>query len=380
MTTQRTRRVFALGVAACAVAALGAWFWRGMPDTADQAQVADSTENATNAFQSAAAGNASASGSTRNSRTGAASNAPPLPSTDLPLRDTFGELKRRAEQGDPRASCRLAMELDYCSSLHDWTRRIERQASRRPVGLPGMSQQDLRDYVANLQEWTDKAMQLSPHCEGVPVASSQERMQHWRAAALGGHVPAMTHYAIGSGFNRENTLQDLTALGIYRMEAETMARRAAAAGDPLALMALISAYMPDPSHDVRDSAMRNMSEFGFVGYLQQAVRKDLVEAMALVLLGRQAYAGDDAPKTARELAKRLAKQIEVLDGLATPEQRLQARQRMQELRSEWAPIDPRESAIGPPLFSIFGAQGRDKDNFSICETGRRPPRPVPATP
>src|SRR3546814_6138550 len=90
-------------------------------------------------------------------------------------------------------------------------------------------------------------MQLSPHCEGVPIASPQVRMQHWRTDALGGHVPAMTHYAIGSGFKSDNTLQDLAALGIYRREAETMARRAAAARDPLALMALLSAYMPDPS-------------------------------------------------------------------------------------------------------------------------------------
>src|SRR3546814_5479346 len=98
------------------------------------------------------------------------------------------------------------MELDYCSALHDGTRRIERQASRRPVGLPGMSQQGLRDYVANLQKWTDEAMQLSPHCEGVPIASPQVRMQHWRTAALGGHVPAMTHYAIRSGFkDRKST-------------------------------------------------------------------------------------------------------------------------------------------------------------------------------
>src|SRR3546814_13853727 len=97
------------------------------------------------------------------------------------------------------------MELDYCSSLHDWTRRIERQASRRPVGLPGMSQQGLRDYVANLQQWTDAAMQLSPHCEGVPIASPQVRRQHWRPAALGGHVPAITQLEIGGGVKRAKT-------------------------------------------------------------------------------------------------------------------------------------------------------------------------------
>src|SRR3546814_7689380 len=132
MTTPPTRRLAALGVGAWRVGGLGGWLWG---DAADQAQLGGTTEKAAGTLQTAATGNASApgagAGTTRNSRTGAASNAPPLPSTDLPLRDTFDQLKRRAERGDPRASCRLAMELDYCSSLHDWTRRIERQASRR---------------------------------------------------------------------------------------------------------------------------------------------------------------------------------------------------------------------------------------------------------
>ena len=380
MTTPCTRRLVALGAVACAVGALGLWLWPGMRDTAQH--VAATTADAADALQPAATGGRSAPGVAiaRNSRTGAAANAPPLPSTDLPLRDIVDQLKRRAEQGDPRASCRLAMELDYCSSLHDWMRMIERQASRRPVGLPGMSQENVRSYVANLEKWTNEAMQLSPHCEGVPVASSQERMQCWRAAALGGHVPAMTHYSIGSGFEHKNTLQDLAALDTYRREAETMARHAAAAGDPLALMALIGAYMPDPDMYAPSGAMRNMPETRFIGYLQQAVKKDLVETMALALLGRQAYAGDDLPKGAQELAAQFATQAEKLDALATPQQRLQAQQRMQELRSEWTPIDPRESMTGAPLIPIFGAGGWNRDSFSICETGRRPPPPVSAGP
>src|SRR3546814_13675456 len=108
MTTPPTRRLAALGVVACAVGALGAWLWW---DAADQAQLAGTTENAADTLQSAATGNASApgagAGTTRNSRTGAASNAPPLPSTDLPLRDTFDQLKRRAERGElGSAQCR----------------------------------------------------------------------------------------------------------------------------------------------------------------------------------------------------------------------------------------------------------------------------------
>src|SRR3546814_12509429 len=99
-------------------------------------------------------------------------------------------------------------------------------------------------------------MQLSPHCEGVPIASPQVRMQHWRTAALGGHVPAMTHYAIGSGFKSDNTTQDLAALGIYRREAETTARRAEPARHPLAPKALTSAYSTDPPQNAHSEVKR----------------------------------------------------------------------------------------------------------------------------
>src|SRR3546814_14540228 len=103
-------------------------------------------------------------------------------------------------------------------------------------------------------------MQLSPHCEGVPIASPQVRMQHWRTAALGGHVPAMTHYAIGSGFKSDHTLQDLVSIGIYRREAEPMARRAAAAGHPRARMALISAPLPHPNQYGHSGSIRHIPE------------------------------------------------------------------------------------------------------------------------
>src|SRR3546814_21131562 len=128
MTTPPTRRLAALGVVACAVGALGAWLWW---DAANQAQLAGTTENAADTLQSAATGNASApgagAGTTRNSRTGAASNAPPLPSTDLPLRATFDQLKRRAERGDPRSSCPLPLGHRHLRSLHHRTLRTADQ-------------------------------------------------------------------------------------------------------------------------------------------------------------------------------------------------------------------------------------------------------------
>src|SRR3546814_17846326 len=103
--------------------------------------------------------------------------------------------------------------------------------------------------------------------------------------------------------------------------------------------------MPDPSQYVHSDAMRNMSEFGFIGYLQQAVTKDLVEPMALALLGQQAYAGNDLPKEAQELTKRLAKQVEVMDGLATPAHRHQAQPRVREQASKWESLGPRQTVI-----------------------------------
>src|SRR3546814_19002857 len=103
--------------------------------------------------------------------------------------------------------------------------------------------------------------------------------------------------------------------------------------------------------------MRNMSEFGFIGYLQQAVTKDLVETMALALLGQQAYAGTDLPKEAQELTKRLAKQVEVLDGLATPEQRHQAQQRLQAQLPRRESLDPPPTVTGTPHLPLFRIRG-----------------------
>ena len=311
-------------------------------------------------------------------RTGAPIGAPPLPATDLPLRYTLDQLKRQAAEGDPRASCRLAMELDHCNALHESARMLKAQASRRPIGSPDMTQERLREHIAFMGRWADNLDQSSWRCEGAPIASPQERMHHWRAAALGGHVPAMTHYAIGSGFRRIDTLQNLAALETYSREAETMARRAAAAGDPLALSALIHAYTPDPAQYAHNPAMKRLSEVRLAGgqYLRQAVKQDLVEALALTLLARQADAGN-AGVAAQPEAEILAMRAEALDSVATPEQRRQALERMQQLRTGWTPIDPHESTLGPPLLPITAFFDEHDDRLEICETGRRPPVPRP---
>ncbi|GAA3929631.1 hypothetical protein [Luteimonas lutimaris] len=376
--TIRIRRLATLALIACAVAGLASWLWWTWPAASGASHPpAAGTLDAAGQAGTGADGIAATGGAVAvDDRTGAAPDARPLPSTDLPLRRTLDQLKREAAQGDPRAACRLAMELDHCNSLHESARVFERQASLRPQG---MTQEDMRNHAALMERWADSLDRLSPRCDGVPLASSQERMRYWRAAALGGHVPAMTHYAIGIGFVRADTLKNLAALEAYRREAETMARRAAAAGDPLALFALIGAYMPDPVQYTDSPAMQHLTDVGFAGgsYLRQAVNQDLVETMALALLVRQAYARDGIPPPAQSQADIFAMQVDALDSVATPEQRLQAQQRMQQLRAEWTPIDPRESMLGPPLLPFFGLPTWDDDNLGICETGRRPPSPLP---
>lgn len=117
---------------------------------------------------------------------------------------------------------------------------------------------------------SEDVLALSQHCEGVPAFSPEDRVRYWRSAALGGNVAAMRHYAVGNAFRLNDTLDNLDGLRLYRSEAETIAKRAVAAGDLPTTLALAAAYSPQP---------RNGRRF----YLAQVVKPDAAKALALYL-------------------------------------------------------------------------------------------------
>lgn len=213
----------------------------------------------------------------------------PLPPLDAPLASVIGELRERADHGDPRAACRLAAELRHCETVDVILAQAQlraRQLQQMKSYLQANSGTDEQrkalessakaraDYEAGLEKQIANALQGSEHCAGVPRASPREQVHYWRQAALAGHLPSMAMYVSGNVFRMRNSLLNLPDLEVYRQEAPALARRAALAGDNQSLIALAWAYGSHEDH---------MNP----GLLAQAVTPDPGEALSLLLLAQR---------------------------------------------------------------------------------------------
>lgn len=188
----------------------------------------------------------------------------PLPDLNLPLRDTLQGLRQRADAGEAAAACRLAAEMEYCDTIRqrlDAASAMLRspQALGVPIGQQNAeAQARVQAFKRAVAERSDRLLQQSTHCEGVQAFGPDQRVRYWRAAAMGGSVAALRHYAVGNAFRNNETLDNLEALRVYRQEAEAMASRAVAAGDLPTTLALASAYSPlwaDGRHLLLDQAL-----------------------------------------------------------------------------------------------------------------------------
>lgn len=173
----------------------------------------------------------------------------PLPALDVPLRLVVDELRQRAEAGDAGAACRLAAEFERCRALGSQVNTVGPDAFFLEVLMGHAQESGHADQVQPLVEEQDRAWQAASrefeHCAGVPEPSPAEEARYWRRAALGGHVPAMRHYAVGNAFSPGDLMAVVPELETYRHEAERLAVRAATAGDLAMIHELAYAYLPD---------------------------------------------------------------------------------------------------------------------------------------
>ena len=246
----------------------------------------------------------------------------PLPAVDAPLRDTIADLKRRADQGEAGAACRLAAEWTYCRGLQMRVRASELLLSRAEQGVLRLSDQPesgrrsgsierLAARVDEAQRRLDDSKAQQLHCEGVPVPRSDEVSRYWRNAAHAGHLPAMRNYAVGNAFRRDQVLDNLSALAIYKQEAVGIAEAAVARGDLATAMALAAAYSPlNPRED---------------SYLSQVVDDDPDKALALLYRIRDAVASVESDESQRSLGRELSGMVEDLEATMPPTAIQQAR-------------------------------------------------------
>jgi len=173
----------------------------------------------------------------------------PMPPVGTRLLGIYDTLQRQALNGDPRAACRLAFELQECA------------------GLPGLRQfvADIRarqadpETPASLRDGEGKAARFfgglaeraEATCAGFPREETANAWKWELAAALAGYPPSMARFAVGSttrALNPEDQRQD--GNNAYRDHAPELLQRAIDAGEPLAFELAMHAHRRGGLHGV----------------------------------------------------------------------------------------------------------------------------------
>lgn len=153
--------------------------------------------------------------------------ATPLPPPDAPMSAALPLLRAAAMNGNPAASCRLAIELHRCAGAESLQSRIA-ELDRLPAKAATVVLVAKRraDLVAKLKA-----------CDTMPPSD----LAPWKLmldAALGGHVPSMARFGSRVLSRSSSGEWDLDAIGAYRDHAYDFLRRAAEAGDVEAIQDL----------------------------------------------------------------------------------------------------------------------------------------------
>jgi len=159
-----------------------------------------------------------------------------LPPINTPLKQVYAGLKARAIGGNPNAACRLAFELDRCTSLPDRIAGSARNAERVQARLRTDTDPRRRALFEGYQEDVRRELAIaSAACAGfVPDKDERQAWEYLLAAARAGHEPSAVRYVAGGsiGLDMERPLQTLDGWVTYRAEAPAIAERSIRAGSP----------------------------------------------------------------------------------------------------------------------------------------------------
>lgn len=170
---------------------------------------------------------------------------PTLPPLDMPLRESFAELERRARAGDAVASCRLSADLARCERLpreRAYTGDAISTAARK---TPGSS--DEASAVAQATTLKKYLSEDEALCEGFSQSTPHAAWSYLKQAAERGNVHAMVQLAASPPLDSEHFLRDVDQWAEYNEIAGNFLLRAADAGEPFALHQLWWVYAGHPA-------------------------------------------------------------------------------------------------------------------------------------
>lgn len=156
----------------------------------------------------------------------------PLPPADSAVVDIFDALQDRARGGDLRASCRLALELQRCS-----TARVTEQTASNIEGEIARAERTPDNAVNQLARMQSTAQQQGRGCAGLDESHFRHAFDLQLQTALRDPT-ARLWFALNPALDPWNFVNDLERWTVYRQHAMPWLEEAAARGEPAALIAL----------------------------------------------------------------------------------------------------------------------------------------------
>ncbi|PZO09371.1 MAG: hypothetical protein DCF27_05535 [Lysobacteraceae bacterium] len=215
-----------------------------------------------------------------------------MPPQDAPLAQSIGPLQQRADRGDRKAACRLAMELLRCDYVAYWA------GSQANAGFDHEAELLREGKIAAADAAASRELHQLERlmdCRAVPEALKARGAHYLVQAARAGEPEAMLRYADGQYWRPDGrgVLSD-PGFEAWRREAPGMLQRALESGYPDAAIYLHIAHASD------------------VGFMASLIRDDPEQALAARhlharLFGRRSPLGHRgldaaAQQRARELA------------------------------------------------------------------------------
>lgn len=158
----------------------------------------------------------------------------PLPPLDEPFAQHLDELRRRAQDGDAPAACRLGMELYQCQRLGDIQAILAAQLADTGGDDPAQRE--------NVESFQASVARLEAQCRGVVPLDALESFRAHLTAARGGVVQAQLQLAAFPPLAHIDVIDHPEIWRQWRDAAMPALEAALAAGEPRAAYALASAY------------------------------------------------------------------------------------------------------------------------------------------
>lgn len=176
-------------------------------------------------------------------------NKLPLPPPNTPLNEVFYLLQKRADTGDSKAACRLAIELIQCQLAVNLSKTAAMSLDRDSENkVPAnMRPEDVRSIDNAMDEHRLLAMEKALSCNLITEEKLKLATHYLRQAALASEPEAILPYVDGISLQGDGGMAMIHNPGFdtWRHDALPMAERALRQGIPEAAYMLGSAYSED---------------------------------------------------------------------------------------------------------------------------------------